>query len=347
MIYVEILWLTHYKFFLKDLFLTFCTRTMIHSHTKVIWEAQFLSSFRLSCSKERGFCEIRCCSERELVLLAVCHSQRALHYIYQLPHLFFFSSLSALAWFGILSMNKTHLLLPIFSPQDGISFWPRTQDSQKRKGAQNIPQQCCSCRMSVLPTDSTTKIVLPHPFLYLYVLFFCTELAQELFQDLLFYLLKAAWMVLELIPAFGKTSRPFATKWAFIICKSCWDHMERGMSPWSLASRHEQPKPACPALAPRQLEWEHKRPVSPLWGCCPHVSGAQNKQNLGVTVQVNKQANPSCTRALFQLSHIGDKAPCWIKYQAGVIIWGLFSEIRSPRGTVSDPPLSLSAYGRW
>lgn len=172
MTYVEILRLTHYKVFLEDLFLTFCTRTMIHSHTKVIWEAQFLSSFRLSCSKERGFCEIRCCSERELVLLAVCHSQCALH-IYQLPHFFFFfSSLSALAWFRIHSMNKTHFLLPIFSPWDGISFWPRTQDSQKRKGTQKVPQQCCSCRMSMLPADLTTKIFLPHPFLYFYVLFF-------------------------------------------------------------------------------------------------------------------------------------------------------------------------------
>lgn len=47
MLYMEILWLPCCKFFLKDLFLTFCARTMIHSHNKVIRVAQFFSSFRL------------------------------------------------------------------------------------------------------------------------------------------------------------------------------------------------------------------------------------------------------------------------------------------------------------
>lgn len=143
---------------------------MIHSHKKFIWEAQFFSSFRLSYSKERHFCEIRHCSERELVLLAVCHSQCALH-IYQLPHFFFFFfNLLALEWFGILSMNKTHCMLPILSRRGGVSFWLRTQNSQKKKGSTKKKQRCAS-RMSALPTDLTTKIFLPHPFLYLYLFF--------------------------------------------------------------------------------------------------------------------------------------------------------------------------------
>lgn len=90
---------------------------MIHSYKKGIQEAQFFSSLRLSYSKERGFCEIRCCSERELVLLAVCHSLCALR-IHQLPRsILFFFNLSALEWFGILSRNKPQCLLPILSPQ--------------------------------------------------------------------------------------------------------------------------------------------------------------------------------------------------------------------------------------
>lgn len=162
MIYVEILWLTHYKFFLKDLFLAFCTRTMIHSHTKVIWEAQFLSSFRLSCSKEWGFCEICCCSERELVLLAVCHSQRALH-IYQLPHLFFFPVCQH--WHGL---EFSVWIKPIFCFQYSHPrmVFPSDQghrtlkkEREHKKSPNNAVLAGCQCYQLIQPQKSPCLIL--------------------------------------------------------------------------------------------------------------------------------------------------------------------------------------------
>lgn len=128
------------------------------------------------------------CSERELVLLAVCHSQCALH-IHQLPHFifFFFSNLLVLEWFGILGMNKTHCMLPVLSPAGW--YFLLTKDTgllKKRKGAQK--KKATPCFQDASVTNRFSHRNLPaSSFPVSLCVVLCTQLAEELFLGLLFF----------------------------------------------------------------------------------------------------------------------------------------------------------------
>lgn len=175
MLCTEILRLLRCNFFFLRPFFSFFFNFLHQNYDsfirkKVIWAAPFFPSFRLFYSKERRLCEIRGCSERELVVLAVCHSLSALH-IHQYPR-FIFVNLLALERFRILGMNKTHCMLPF---RGGISFWPRTQDSYGRKKTTTTKtnvQKALWCFQDVSITNRCNHKIIPHPFLCLYLLFF-------------------------------------------------------------------------------------------------------------------------------------------------------------------------------
>ena len=119
-------------YFLKDFFLTFCTRTMIHSHKKNIWEAEFLKFIQALLFKEETHLwdpplfrkGISFISSVSFTMCLTHLPASSFHFSF-----FFFFNLLALQWFGILGVNKTHCMLPILSPRGGISSWPRTEHS--------------------------------------------------------------------------------------------------------------------------------------------------------------------------------------------------------------------------
>lgn len=100
-----------------------------------------------------------------------------------------------------------------FPSDQGHRNLKKEKGSTKKKRKKEI--QHCASRMSVLPTDLITKIFLPHPFLYLSLLFFALYYLRIFSETFCFLCQKTACMLLELILAFCRTSWSFSAKRTF------------------------------------------------------------------------------------------------------------------------------------
>lgn len=139
---------------------------------------------------------------------------------------------------------------------------------KKEREHKKIPQQWCSCRMSMLPTDLTTKIFLPHPFFLMSCFLHWTSSGTFPRPFVLFA--KSRMDGARINSHFWENIEAILYKVSLYYLQILVGSHEAWGVSLVPGKQTQQPQPACPAPASRQQEWEHKRP-EPLTEDAAHV----------------------------------------------------------------------------